>query len=48
MDWAALNFCHEDKLPENPAANDEEAIDNCGKELASAIQEATAASHPKR
>jgi hypothetical protein len=48
MDWAALQACLDDKLPGNPVVNDEEAIEKCLEELTSAIQEATAASAPKR
>jgi hypothetical protein len=40
--------CRDDKLPENPVINGEEALDKWVDELTSAIQEATAASAPKR
>jgi hypothetical protein len=48
MDWAAFQACLDDRLPGNPAVNDEEAIDKCVEELTSAIQEATAVSAPRR
>jgi hypothetical protein len=48
MDWAAFQARIDDRLPGNPVVNDEEAIDKCVEELTSAIQEATAASAPKR
>jgi hypothetical protein len=48
MDWAAFQACLDDRLPWNPVVNDEEAIDKCVEELTSAIQEATAASAPRR
>jgi hypothetical protein len=48
MDWAAFQACLEDRLPGNPVVNDEEAIDKCVEELTSAIQDATAASAPRR
>jgi hypothetical protein len=48
MDWAAFQACLDDRLPENPVVNDEEAINKCAEELTSAIHEATAASAPKR
>jgi hypothetical protein len=48
MDWAAFQARLEDRLPEYPVVKDEEAIDKHVKELTSAIQEATAASAPKR
>jgi hypothetical protein len=48
MDWAAFQTYHDDRLPGNPVVNDEEAIKTCVEELTSAIQEATAASDPKR
>jgi hypothetical protein len=48
MDWAAFQACLDDRLPGNPVVNVEEAIDKFVEELASAIQEATAASAPKR
>jgi hypothetical protein len=48
MDWATFWACLEDRLPGNPSVSDEEAIDKCVEELNSAIQEATAASVPRR
>jgi hypothetical protein len=48
MDWAAFQACLEDRLPGNPVVVDEEGIDKCVEELTSAIQEATAASAPRR
>jgi hypothetical protein len=48
MDWAAFQACLEHRLPGNPVVVDEEAIDKCREELTSAIQEATAASAPRR
>jgi hypothetical protein len=48
MDWAAFQACLHDTLPGNPVVNDEEAIDKCVEELTNAIQEATAASAPRR
>jgi hypothetical protein len=48
MDWAALQACLEDRLPGNPVVHGKEAIEKCIEELTSAIQEATAASAPKR
>jgi hypothetical protein len=48
MDWVAHQACLEDKLPGNPTVNDEEAIDKCVEELSNAIQEALAASAPRR
>jgi hypothetical protein len=48
IDWAAFQACLDDRFPENPVVNDEEAIDKCVEELTSAIHEATAASAPKR
>jgi hypothetical protein len=48
MDWAAFQACLDDRLPGNPVVNDEEAIDKCVESLTSAIQEATAASPPRR
>jgi hypothetical protein len=48
MDWAAYQPCLEDRLLGNPVVNEEGAFDKCVEELTSAIQEATAASAPKR
>jgi hypothetical protein len=48
MDWAAFQACLDDRLPGNPVVNDKEAIDKCVEELTSVIQEATAASAPRR
>jgi hypothetical protein len=48
MDWAAFQASFEDRLPGNPVVVDEEGIDKCLEELTSAIQEATAASAPRR
>jgi hypothetical protein len=48
MDWVAYQACLEDRLPGNPTVNDEEAIDKCVEELSNAIQEALAASVPRR
>jgi hypothetical protein len=48
MDSAAFQACLDDRLPGNLVVNDEEAIDKCVEELTSAIEEATAASAPKR
>jgi hypothetical protein len=48
MDWVAYQACLEDRLPGNPPVNDEEAIDKCVEELSNAIQEALAASAPRR
>jgi hypothetical protein len=48
MDWNAFQACLEDRLPGNPVAIDEEAIDKCVEELTSAFQEATMASAPRR
>jgi hypothetical protein len=48
MDWAAFQACLDDRFPGNPVVNDEEAIDKCVEELTRAIQEATAASAPRR
>jgi hypothetical protein len=47
-DWAAYHAFLVDRLPGNPVANNEEAIDKYVEELTSAIQEATAASATKR
>jgi hypothetical protein len=48
MDWAAFQACLDDRLPGNPVVSAEEATDECVEELTSAIQEATAASSPRR
>jgi hypothetical protein len=48
IDWAAYQACLEGRLPVNPTVNDEEAIDKCVQELSNAIQEALAASAPRR
>jgi hypothetical protein len=48
MDWAALQACLEDRLPGHPFVVNKEAIHKCVEELTSAIQEATAASAPRR
>jgi hypothetical protein len=48
IDWAAFQACFDGRLPGNPVVNDEKAIDKCVDELISAINEATAASVPKR
>jgi hypothetical protein len=48
MAWGAFQACLEDRLPDNPVVNDEEAIDKCVDELTSAMQEATVAYAPKR
>jgi hypothetical protein len=48
MDLVAYQACLEDRLPENPTVNDEEAIDKYVEELSNAIQEALAASAPRR
>jgi hypothetical protein len=48
MDWVAYQACLEDRVPGNPSVNDEEAIDKCVEELSNAIQEAQAASAPRR
>jgi hypothetical protein len=48
MDWAAFQACLEDRLPGNPVVVEEGAIEKCLEELTSAIQEATAASAPRR
>jgi hypothetical protein len=48
MDWVAYQACLEDRLPGNPSVNDEEAIDKCLEDLSNAIQEALAASAPRR
>jgi hypothetical protein len=48
VDWAAFQACLEDGLPVNLVAVDEVAIDKCVEELTSAVQEATAASAPRR
>jgi hypothetical protein len=48
MDWDAFQACLDNRLPGNFVVNDEEAIDKCVKELTSFIQEATAASAPRR
>jgi hypothetical protein len=48
MDWAAFQACFDERLPGNPVVNDEEVIEKCVEELTNAIQEATAASAPKR
>jgi hypothetical protein len=48
IDWASFQACLEHRFPGNPVVNDEEAIDKCVVELTSAIQEAKAASAPKR
>jgi hypothetical protein len=48
MDWDAFQAFLDERLPGNPVVNDEEAIDKCVEELTSTIQEATAASAPRR
>jgi hypothetical protein len=48
MDWAVFQACLDDRLPGYPVVNDEEAIDKWVEGLTCAIQEATAASVPKR
>jgi hypothetical protein len=48
MDWSAFHAYLEDKLPRNPAVNEEETMDKCAGELTSVIQDAIAASAPKR
>jgi hypothetical protein len=48
VDWEAYQACLEDRLPGNPVINEDESIDKCVEELSSAIQEALAASAPKR
>jgi hypothetical protein len=48
INWAGFQACLEDRLPGNPAVNDDYEIDKCVEELTSAIQEAMAASAPKR
>jgi hypothetical protein len=48
VDCAAYQACLEDRLPGNSVINDEDSIHKCVKELSSAIQEALAASAPKR
>jgi hypothetical protein len=48
MDWVAYQAYLEGRLPGNPTVNDEEAIDKFVEELSNAIQEAIAASAPRR
>jgi hypothetical protein len=48
IDWAPFQACLHDRLPGNTVVKDEEAIDKCVEDLTSAIEEATAASAPKR
>jgi hypothetical protein len=48
MDWVAYQACLEGRLPCNPKVNDEEAIYKFVEELSNAIQEALAASAPRR
>jgi hypothetical protein len=48
VDWPAYQVGLEENLPENPVINDEESIDKCVEEQSSPIQEALAASAPKR
>jgi hypothetical protein len=48
MYWFTFHSFLYDRLPGNTLVNDEEAIDKCVEEMTSAIQEATAASVPKR
>jgi hypothetical protein len=48
MDWVAYQACLEDRLPGNPTVNEEEAIDMWVEELSNAIQDALAASAPRR
>jgi hypothetical protein len=47
IDWAAFQACL-DEIPGNTVVNDEEAIGKSDEDLTKAIQEATAASAPKR
>jgi hypothetical protein len=47
MDWTAFQACLGDRIPGNPVVNDE-AIEKCVEVMTSVIQEATAASAPKR
>jgi elongation factor P--beta-lysine ligase len=48
MDWVAYQACLKDRLPGNPSVKDELEIDKCVEELSNAIQEALAASAPRR
>jgi hypothetical protein len=47
MNWAAFQACFEDRLLVSPVVTDKVASDKCIKEMASTIQEATAASAQK-
>jgi hypothetical protein len=47
-EWTEVLCRLADSLPGNTVVNDEEAIDKCVEELTRAIQEAAAASFPKR
>jgi hypothetical protein len=48
IDCTAFQVCLEGRYPPNPAVIEEEAIGNCGEELTSATQEASATSAPRR
>jgi hypothetical protein len=48
MDWAAFQACLEHRLPGNLVVVDDEAIEKCLEELTNIINEATAASAPRR
>jgi hypothetical protein len=48
MELVAYQACLEDRLPGNPTVNEEESIVKCVEELSNVIQEALAASVPRR